>query len=41
MLAGHFPYGIYDEDLSEETRVFGMLNLRRDPSWIRAELRER
>jgi hypothetical protein len=38
MLAGHFPFGIYYEDSIEETRVLGVLDLRRDPSWIREEL---
>ncbi len=38
MLAGHFPFGIYYQDSIEETHVFGVLDLRKDPSWIRAEL---
>ena len=38
MLASRFPFGIYYEDSIEVTRVFGVLDLRRDPSWIRAEL---
>jgi len=38
MLAGRFPYAIYYENTDEETRVFGVLDLRRDPSWIRTEL---
>lgn len=41
MLAGRFPFGIYYEDTMEETRVFATLDLRRDPSWIRAELSRR
>ena len=38
MLACRFPYAIYYENTDEETRVFGVLDLRRDPSWIRNEL---
>jgi len=38
MLASRFPFGIYYEDSNEETRIFGVLDLRRDPSRIRKEL---
>jgi hypothetical protein len=38
VLGGRFPFGIYYEDSPEETVVFGVLDLRRDPSWIRSEL---
>lgn len=38
MLASRFPFGIYYEDTPTETRVFAVLDLRRHPSWIRAEL---
>lgn len=38
MLASRFPFGIYYEDTSDATRVFAVLDLRRDPTWIRIEL---
>jgi hypothetical protein len=38
MLASRFPFGIYYEDTSDATRVFAVLDLRRDPTWIRVEL---
>jgi hypothetical protein len=38
MLASRFPFGIYYDETNEETRVFAVLDLRRDPSWIRKEL---
>jgi len=38
MLASRFPFGIYYDDVSEITRVFAVLDLRRDPSWLRKEL---
>ena len=40
MLATKFPYGVYYEDSADETRVFAVLDLRRDPTWIHAELSE-
>lgn len=41
MLASRFPFGIYYEDTSDTTRVFAILDLRRDPTWIRTELSDR
>jgi len=38
MLASRFPFGIYYEDSNEEALIFGVLDLRRDPSRIRKEL---
>ena len=38
MLASRFPFGVYYDDATEATRVFAVLDLRREPSWIRAEL---
>jgi hypothetical protein len=33
-----FPFGIYDRETETETKVFAVLDLRRDPNWIRKEL---
>jgi len=41
MLATHFPYGIYYIEAPKETRVVAILDLRRDPNWIRKELNKR
>jgi len=41
MLSERFPFGIYYRDLSEATEVFAVLDLRKDPAWIREELKER
>jgi hypothetical protein len=38
MLTARFPFGIYYRDIGEETQVFAILDLRRDPSWIQAKL---
>jgi hypothetical protein len=38
MLAHRFPFGIYYLDSKTETRVLAVLDLRRDPNWIRKEL---
>jgi hypothetical protein len=38
MLAHRFPFGIYYQDTATETRVFAVLDLRRNPNWIRNEL---
>jgi plasmid stabilization system protein ParE len=38
MLARRFPFGIYYRDTMTQTRVFAVLDLRRDPNWIRKEL---
>lgn len=41
MLASRFPFGIYYDETEQEIRVFAVLDLRRDPLWIRAELTKR
>jgi plasmid stabilization system protein ParE len=41
MLASRFPFGIYYREHGDETQVFAVLDLRRDPSWIRKEVRKR
>jgi hypothetical protein len=41
MLASRFPFGIYYREHGGETQVFAVLDLRRDPNWIRKELRKR
>jgi hypothetical protein len=38
MLAHRFPFGIYYREAKKETQVFAVLDLRRDPNWIRKEL---
>lgn len=38
MLASRFPFGIYYTETTTEARVFAVLDLRRDPLWIRKEL---
>jgi len=38
MLSHRFPFGIYYRDLKSDTQVFAVLDLRRDPNWIRKEL---
>lgn len=38
MLASRFPFGIYYQDKPGETQVIAILDLRRDPSWIRDEI---
>jgi hypothetical protein len=38
MLAARFPFGIYYRETKEETQVVAVLDLRRDPNWIRTEL---
>ena len=38
MLAHRFPFGIYYRNTQTETQVFAVLDLRRDPNWIRKEL---
>jgi plasmid stabilization system protein ParE len=40
MLASRFPFGIYYREHGDETQVFAVLDLRRDPNWIRKELRK-
>ena len=41
MLAHRFPFGIYYREAEKETQVFAVLDLRKDPTWIRKELRQR
>ena len=41
MLSGRFPNGIYYDETRTEIRVFAVLDLRKDPMWIRAELATR
>jgi plasmid stabilization system protein ParE len=41
MLAHRFPFGIYYRETKSETQVLAVLDLRRDPNWIRDELRWR
>ncbi len=38
MLAHQFPFGIYYRETKTTTEVFAVLDLRRDPNWIRKEL---
>jgi hypothetical protein len=38
MLADRFPFGIYYRETKTETQVIAVLDLRRDPDWIRSEL---
>ncbi len=41
MLASRFPFGIYYVEADKETRVVAVLDLRRDPSWIRQQVTRR
>ena len=41
MLASHFPFGIYYREHDDETQVVAVLDLRRNPNWIRKELKMR
>jgi hypothetical protein len=41
MLASRFPFGIYYLDAQDETRVVAVLDLRRNPSWIRRQVTQR
>jgi hypothetical protein len=38
MLASRFPFGIYYLEAEYETRVVAVLDLRRNPSWIRKQV---
>ncbi len=40
MLAKRFPYGIYYKIIAEEVIVYRILDCRRNPDWIRKNLRE-
>ena len=41
MLASRFPFGIYYREHGYETQVVAILDLRRNPNWIRTELEKR
>ena len=41
MLASRFPFGIYYLEAEHETRVVAVLDLRRNPSWIRQKVTRR
>jgi hypothetical protein len=41
MLAGRFPSGVYYLEAQHETRVVAVLDLRREPSWIRSRVKRR
>jgi plasmid stabilization system protein ParE len=41
MLASRFPFGIYYREHGDESQVFAVLDLRRNPNWIRKELGKR
>jgi hypothetical protein len=41
MLSKRFPFGIYYEVEDEVVYVYAILDLRRDPLWVRKQLRQR
>ena len=41
MLSKRFPFGIYYEVERETAYVYAILDMRRDPVWIRRELQKR
>ena len=41
MLSKRFPFGIYYEVERETAYVYAILDMRREPLWIRRELRKR
>ncbi|HEY0456743.1 MAG TPA: type II toxin-antitoxin system RelE/ParE family toxin [Verrucomicrobiae bacterium] len=41
MLASRFPFGIYYRETSTEVQVIAVLDLRKNPSWLRGELSQR
>ena len=41
MLATKFPHGIYYHDLDDSVLVVAILDLRRNPAWLRAQLKTR
>ena len=41
MIGTHFPFGIYYRERGDETLVVAILDLRRNPKWIRKQLRQR
>jgi plasmid stabilization system protein ParE len=38
MLASRFPFGIYYQEATDESRVVAVLDLRQNPSWIRKQV---
>jgi len=38
MLGSRFPFGIYYQEAEHQTRVVAVLDLRRNPSWIRKQV---
>ncbi len=41
MLAERFPFGVYYEVVDDVAYVYAILDLRRNPLWIRGELQRR
>ena len=41
MLSKRFPFGVYYEVERDTAFVYAILDMRRDPSWIRKELERR
>ena len=41
MLSKRFPFGIYYEVEDDVVYIYAVLDLRRDPLWIRKQLRQR
>ena len=41
LLGSRFPFGIYYIEAEDETRVVAVLDLRREPSWIRKQVTQR
>jgi len=40
-LGSRFPFGIYYIDTTDGVQVIGFLDLRREPLWLRSEVRRR
>lgn len=41
VLSERFPFGIYYRETPDSTEVFAVLDLRKEPTWLRGELEER
>ena len=41
MLVPNFPFGVFYRELADATEVVAVLDLRRSPSWMRRQLRQR
>lgn len=41
LLANRFPFGVYYLDTANEIRIVAILDLRRNPSWIRSQIKKR